>query len=129
YAASKFGLNGFTSSLAIELEGSGVHVGVVCPSFVSEGMWKDRGTKAPRLLPEVSAAKVVDGVFRVIAGERQVLVTPGPIRPLLALGELFPSLTPFVMRSMGILDAMQARARNEAPSLEAGPKEPGPPAS
>lgn len=118
YAASKFGLNGFTSSLAIELEGSGVHVGVVCPSFVSEGMWKERGTKAPLLMPEVSPEKVVDGVLRVIRGARQVLVTPGPIRPMLAFGELFPSLVPVVMRSMGILKAMQARAVNEARSLE-----------
>jgi hypothetical protein len=41
---------------------------------------------------------------------------------MLALGELFPSLVPVVLRSMGVLKAMQARASNEAPSLEGGAK-------
>lgn len=121
YAASKFGLNGFTASLAIELEGSGVHVGVVCPSFVSVGMWKDRGTPAPALMPEVAPEKVVDGVFRAIRGAQQVLVTPRPVRPLLAVGELFPSLVPALMRSMGLLKAMRGRAENEARSLDEAP--------
>lgn len=121
YAASKFGLNGFTSSLAMELDGSGVHVGVVCPSFVSEGMWKDRGTPAPALMPEVSPEKVVDGVLRALRGARQVLVTPSPVRPLLAFGELFPSAVPVLLRSMGLLKAMQGRAANEARALEDAP--------
>src|SRR5687768_11969632 len=36
YTATKHGLNGFTASLRIELAGTGVHAGVVCPSFIAD---------------------------------------------------------------------------------------------
>jgi short-subunit dehydrogenase len=36
YAATNYRLNGFSASLRLELEGSGVPVGTVCPSFVGE---------------------------------------------------------------------------------------------
>src|SRR5205823_6599664 len=91
YASTKYAINGFTASLAMELEGSGVHAGVVCPSFVADaGMWADTGVRAPKLMREVAPAKVAQAVLKVIRGAGEVLVTPGPVRPLLALRELFP---------------------------------------
>jgi short-subunit dehydrogenase len=112
YAATKFGLNGFTSSLDIELEGTGVHAGVVCPSFVAgAGMWADTGLAAPKLLKEVPAVRVGEAVLAVIAGKREVLVTPTPVRPLLALRELFPKLDRKVLGAMGVLDVLKSRAR------------------
>jgi short-subunit dehydrogenase len=111
YAASKFGLNGFTSSLRIELEADGLHAGVLCPSFMAQtGMWSDTGLKAPALLREVPPEKFVEGVLAVIAGAPEVLVTSGPVRPLLALRELVPGLDAFVLRKMGVLQALEARA-------------------
>jgi short-subunit dehydrogenase len=111
YSTTKHALNGFSSSLAIELLGTGVHVGVVCPSFVSEtGMWARGGVKAPAALREVSPEKVVKAVFKVLGGAREVLVTPGPVRPLLALRELFPAVDAPVLRSMGVLRTLVARA-------------------
>ncbi len=113
YAASKHALNGFTSSLAIELLGTGVHVGVVCPSFVADaGMWARTGLRAPAALREVSLAKVVKGVWAVLGGAREVLVTPMPIRPMLALAQLFPGLDAPVLRSMGVLRILAARAES-----------------
>jgi short-subunit dehydrogenase len=112
YAASKHGLNGFVSSLRMELEGSGVQVGVVCPSFVADaGMWADTGVKAPALLREVPLERVVDGVLKVMAGKGEVLVTPGPIRPLLALADLWPALSTRLIRGMGVVDVLKERAR------------------
>jgi short-subunit dehydrogenase len=112
YTATKHGLNGFTASLRIELEGTGVHAGVVCPSFIAEtGMWHDTGVKAPMAMREVSPAKVVAAVNRVIAGSGEVLVTPGPIRPLLAFGQLFPGLDSPLLKMIGVLDALKERAR------------------
>ncbi len=112
YAATKHGLNGFTASLRIELAGTGVHAGVVCPSFVAEaGMWSETGVRAPTLMREVAPARVVAGVRRVIDGAAEVLVTPGPVRPLLALAQLFPGLDGWVLRRMGVLEALKARAR------------------
>jgi short-subunit dehydrogenase len=111
YAATKFGLNGFTSSLRIEIEADGLHAGVVCPSFMAQtGMWSNTGLKAPALLREVPPEKFVDGVLAVIAGAPEVLVTSGPVRPLLALRELVPGIDAFVLRKTGVLQALEARA-------------------
>jgi short-subunit dehydrogenase len=111
YAATKHGLNGFSSSLGVELHGSGVHVGVVCPGFVSEaGMWANTGLSAPRTMREVSPERVVRAVLRVIRGESEVLVTPGPMRPLLALRELMPGVEGRMLRAMGIVRVLAARA-------------------
>jgi short-subunit dehydrogenase len=116
YAATKHALNGFSSSLAIELLGTGVHVGVVCPSFVAEaGMWAGTGLRAPAALREVSPDKVVKGVLAVLGGAREVLVTPGPVRPMLALRELFPGLDAPMLRSMGVLRTLAARAELPKP--------------
>ena len=111
YAAAKHGLNGFTASLRHELQGTGVHAGVVCPSFVSEtGMWANTGQRAPAMMREIRPEKVVRAVFAVIKGADQVLVTPAPVRPLLALRELFPAFEGIYLRRMGILDALRGRA-------------------
>ena len=115
YAATKFGLNGFTSSIAIELEGTGVHAGVVCPSFVAEaGMWADTGLKAPAMMREVRPEAVADAVVAVIRGAEEVLVTPTPVRPLLALRELAPKLTGALLKRMGVLATLEARAAHAA---------------
>lgn len=111
YAATKHGLCGLSSSLAIELHGTGVHVGVVCPSFVAEaGMWADHGLEAPAMMREVPPARVSDAVLRVIRGETEVLVTPGPMRPLLALRALLPEIEGRMMRAMGIAKVLARRA-------------------
>lgn len=111
YAAAKHGLNGFTASVAIELAGSGVHVGVVCPGFVSgAGMWAGTGLRAPWVLREVTPDAVAEGVVQVLGGASEVLVTSGPIRPLLAFQELFPALKAPLMERLGITAALRARA-------------------
>lgn len=126
YAATKFGLNGFTSSLTIELEGTGVHAGVVCPSFISgAGMWASTGVRAPAMLREVTPEQVADGLVAVLRGSSEELVTPGPIRPLLAFRELAPTLASRIMKSMGILEVLEQRAAVAGREREA--HEPPPP--
>lgn len=111
YAATKHGLNGFTTSVRCEIRGSGVHVGVVCPGFVSEsGMWVKSQLAAPAAMREVSPDQVVRGVMRVLHGAPEVLVAPGPLRPLLALRELVPGLEDRMQRAMGITKVLAARA-------------------
>lgn len=113
YTATKFGINGFAASLRVELEGTGVHAGVVCPSFVADaGMWHDTGTKAPALVQEVPLQAVADAVIAVLDGRKsEVLVTTALARPLLALTALFPSLDRRVLGSLGVLDTLKQRAR------------------
>jgi short-subunit dehydrogenase len=128
YAATKYGLVGWSASLRIELQGSGVHVGVVCPGFVAEGMWGRTGLQAPAIMRAVSPAKVVKAVIQVLGGAGEVLVTPGPIRPLLALRELFPSLEAPLMRATGIVRTLEQRAAlasRLAPAQSPGPSQRG----
>jgi len=112
YTATKFGLNGFTASLRVELEDTGVHAGVVCPSFVADsGMWHDTGATAPAMLQEVSLYDVVHGVMAVLDGKKsEVLVTTPLARPLLALTQLFPSVDRKVLGALGVLDTLKNRA-------------------
>jgi len=115
YSTSKFGLIGFTKSLRAELDGTGVTAGVVCPTFVSEsGMWANYGGKAPMLAREVSPQKVAAAVLRAIAGQPEILVNAGPIRPLLAAGELFPSFLGAFMKRAGIISLMRDQAKQRA---------------
>lgn len=110
YAATKFGLVGLSSSLRMELRGTGVHVGAVCPGFVSAGMWERTGMRAPLALREVSAAQCSRAVLKVIGGAGEVLVTAGPIRPLLALFTLFPRLEAAMMGATGVTRTLAERA-------------------
>ena len=120
YSASKAGLNAFTASLKVELDGTGVHAGVVCPGFVSDaGMWADTGEKAPRMTSEVSPERVANAVIAVIRGAREELVMPMPMRPLLALQELFPAMSGVMLKRMGVLDAFKERAASGARDAKA----------
>lgn len=126
YSTSKFGLNGFSDSLNFELEGTGVHMSVVCPGFVSEaGMWKNRGGTAPRMMREVSPQKVADGVLKAVRGAQEVLVMPMPIRPLLALAQLAPGIQRSIVKRMGIVAAMRDNPQPvpTAPEREREPQE------
>ena len=108
YSTTKFGLQGFSSSMQFELEGTGVHMGTVCPGFVADaGMWADRGEKAPRMVSAVPPQKVADAVLKVIRGSLEALVTPAPLRPLLALNEMFPGLQRPIVKRMGVAKAMR----------------------
>jgi uncharacterized protein len=117
YSATKAGLIGFTDSLNMELDGSGVRASTVCPGYVSEaGMWHSQGLTAPRMLKAVPPQKVADAVIKAIGGATSVPVTSGPIRPLLALAELMPSLNLWVARRLGVIEMM----RGQAERLHAG---------
>jgi short-subunit dehydrogenase len=112
YAATKYGVLGFAHSLRLELADTGVHVGVVCPGYVSgDGMWASKGLKAPAVLGETTPERVAEGVVAALQGACEVLVTPNPVRPLLALAQLFPGLDGWVMRRVGILASLKERAR------------------
>lgn len=121
YAATKHGLNGYAASLRVELLGTGVHIGTVCPGFVADtGMWANGGHTAPALFSEVSPKRVVKAVNAVIRGKVEVLVTPGPIRPMLALAQFFPRIDGFVLKNIGVLRTMRERAIAERDASKSG---------
>lgn len=115
YTATKHGLVGFSASLRIELRDTGVHAGVVCPGFVDEaGMFHDLGVPAPAAMRAVPLQAVVAATLRAVDGGVEELVTPAPMRPLLALNQLFPRLAGPVLSGLGILAVLEERAKVEA---------------
>jgi len=108
YSATKAGLVAFTRSLRATHRAHGVSASVVCPGFVrSAGMYQRAhdayGVRAPALLGTSSPAAVADAAVRAVErDEPEVIVNRGPVRLLVALGELFPPFGPWVMRKIGV---------------------------
>ncbi len=119
YSATKAGLVALGLSVDLELDGTGVTLGTVCPGFVSDtGMWANAGLKAPWMLKEVSPQKCANAVLKVIkTGSSEQLVSSGPIRPLLALVELAPGLHKPILKRLGVLKAFRERAEKFASDM------------
>ncbi len=73
YCASKFGLRGFGESLALDLEGTGVHVTSVYPCFSRTAILDSPqyGYTERRAVPEYLISDPADVVARVIRGVRR----------------------------------------------------------
>jgi short-subunit dehydrogenase len=106
YCASKHGLVGFTHALRAEYERSPVGFSVVCPGFVTDvGMydrWEQKGVRAPRIAgsskPEKVASVTIDCIRK---NKAEVIVNTPPVRPLVVFANVFPSLTPKLLRRFG----------------------------
>ena len=81
YAASKWAVFGFSESLRLELERTGHgHVGVtvVCPSYVSTGMFA--GVKTPRLTTFLTPAKLAAKIKRAVLRRQPYVLEPWLIK-------------------------------------------------
>lgn len=123
YSATKFGMVGMTQALRLELADRGVRFSVVCPGLVrDEGMYAridhSAGRRAQRWLGTTTPQSVASAVVRAISEDRsEVLVTPKPMRPLLALGALFPRLQERLVPALGVTKMY----RHAADSQDGGP--------
>lgn len=78
YAASKWGLNGLSYSLAEELRGQGIRVSVVCPGSVDTELSPHEGkSKAKMLQPE----DVAHAVAAIVTQEPQSFMSEILLRP------------------------------------------------
>lgn len=82
YAATKFGLRGFATSLHEELERDGVGVTTVFPGFISDaGMWADTGLELRKGVATRTPEQVADAVIKGIEKNRsEIDVAPLAIR-------------------------------------------------
>lgn len=119
YAGSKAGLIQWSNALGMELEGTGVDVSVMCPVYVSgAGMFAVHGVPAPRLAGSISPQRVASAVIAALhKGTQEVIVRPGPTRPLYALNELSPRIGRALLKLMGVISVQRRLAdRGEPPT-------------
>lgn len=108
YAASKAALVIFTHTLRAELVDSPVGCSVICPGFVAdEGMYadmvRDTGVKASRLLGESKPEAVAEAVVKAIKRDAsELIVNPSPMRPILAMAQLFPDTGARILKTLGV---------------------------
>jgi len=106
YAASKHALHGFFDSLRSEVEGQGVDVTLVCPSFISTGIaaaatdGSGAPARTPRLVTgdESSAAEVAARIFDAVAAGRPLLLPDATSRKAWWLSRLAPGLYAKIMK-------------------------------
>ena len=109
YAATKAALIAFTESFRAEYQGTGVSASVICPGFVTAGIYKriveETGFCAPRLLGTSSGEVVARAVVRAVKEDiPEIIINPGPQRLLTALAELSPSFSEWLMNRIGVVD-------------------------
>lgn len=94
YNATKFGLRGFGLALRQELQGTGVGVSLISPTYVSEaGMWAETGQKASAIAGEVTPAEVADAVLKaILRNRREIQVAPARAVVASRLVNLLPGL-------------------------------------
>jgi hypothetical protein len=118
YAASKAAMNGFSEGLSLDLEGSGIHVGLVIPGPIDTEIWEKgdesfayQGVKHP-------ASIVTDAIFEVIEKRLRERMAPRRSPPLAFARFLrlaFPRLLRYGMQRMDpVSPEMIARARERA---------------
>ncbi len=130
YGATKAGLIGFTQSLRGTYRGSGVSASVVCPGFVEEGMYaktkEEFGVTVPRLLGVSKPEAVASGVIRAIEKDLpEVIVNPGPIRPLLTMAAISPRLGEWMIDRIGAVAVFRKVAQLRADQRVKAEQHPG----
>lgn len=80
YAASKWGLNGLSYSLAEELRGNNIRVTVICPGSTNTDFGADSGKNKSKMLQGDDIAHVVE---MLVTQEQRSFVSEVLIRPLL----------------------------------------------
>ncbi len=90
YSASKAAMIMWSDGLRQEYRNSPIEISVICPGFISEaGMFYDGNVSPPPLLGASKPQKVADAVMKALKkGSCEIIVNKGPIKPLLAIGQL-----------------------------------------
>lgn len=102
YAASKFGVRGFTDALRREVQPYGIHVSGIYPGGVRTefaeiaGIQRKTGIKTPAIL-RLEAEDVARAIFSLVRRPRRMLVIPWTMRVGAWAASLFPGLTDWIM--------------------------------
>jgi len=113
YSASKAGLIMWTDGMRQELNETKVGISVICPGYISEaGMFFDGNVDPPALLGSSKPQAVADAVLKAIKNNKaEIIVNHGPIKPLLAIGQIFPKFGDAVVRKFGVPELSKKRIK------------------
>jgi short-subunit dehydrogenase len=95
YSGTKAGMRAFAYALADEMQGTGIHVGVVSPGPIDTGFIMDEIDNVEDIVfsqPMSSADEVADAVLRIAAGDKLEIPMPASSGRMVNLGYLFPWL-------------------------------------
>ena len=101
----------WTDAIRQELSQTDVNISVVCPGFIREsGMFHNSGQSAPKLLGSSLPQDVADGVIKcILNNSAEVIVNPGPMKPLLALNQISPRLGDWIVKLFGVPEMNRKR--------------------
>lgn len=104
YAASKWGLMGFSESL--RLERPGFHMTVACPSYIQTGMFE--GAKAPFIAGFLDPQKLAKNILKAADKRKFVYIAPAIARIAPILRAVLPfAVWEFLLRLFKIDSGMQ----------------------
>lgn len=106
YSGTKAALIEWSSGLRSELRGTGVGSSAICPGYVTgEGMFARFRMRPPPMLGSCTPEQVARAVVRAIRkDEPEIIVNSLPVRPLLGLYQLFPSLGERLLGWLGVTE-------------------------
>jgi short-subunit dehydrogenase len=112
YSGTKAGLAEWSRSLRVEMASSGIGCSTVFPGYVTDhGMFARHHLSPPRLIGSCTPGQVADAVLMAIRDDRpEVIVNSMPLRPLIALGELWPRLGEWILRRSGVVAFQRLKA-------------------
>jgi short-subunit dehydrogenase len=103
YAATKYGMRGFATSLRADLHGTGVGVSTVFPGFIRDaGMFHESKVELPSYVGTRTPGDVADAVLRAIDRDlAEVDVAPLGLRAGATLASVAPELSARITRRLG----------------------------
>lgn len=108
YASSKWAVIGFTESLELELQMLGhhhVHVTMVCPSYVSTGLFD--GAKPPLFTRMLTPERLANLVTRAVLSNKRSVLVPWLVRMTPPLKGILPaSLFNMISGTLGATSSM-----------------------
>ena len=113
YSASKAGLIMWTDGMRQELRGTKVGISVICPGFISDtGMFYEDHVDPPAMLGTSKPQAVADAVIKAIKNNSaEIIVNKGPMKPLLAIGQISPSFGDKIVRKFGVIEVNKKRIK------------------
>ncbi|XP_019923782.3 epidermal retinol dehydrogenase 2 isoform X1 [Magallana gigas] len=130
YCASKFGAVGFDESLRMELSmqgKNGVHTTVVCPYFISTGMFEGAKTremkvpffKFPAILPILKPEEVSHRIVDAVLCNQHIIMIPRIIYVFVLLKGIFPvKVSELLSRVFGASNSMDEFKGRAAAKLD-----------